>query len=462
MTAASENITDNCSKGIVLAAIVPRVTSSSRPSLHIDESVLLAQRQQLPDVATGTVAAITSEVPSYAGALRGRTADDIATAVSMALAGFLKLAGGSKDADPSTPLGPALDGAYALGRGEARGGQSMDALLAAYRVGARVAWRELASSAAEAGVGTGTLVQFAELVFAYIDELSAASVAGHTDELATSGRVRERAREQLGRHLIAGADEDTLTTAAGRAAWTPPETLTAVLLPSAQVRSTLAALGEDVLYVGEDLPGAPSDTRGRPLSLFLVPDVEGLGRQHLLRVLRGTSAILGPARRWMEASSSFDQASKTAALPLAPVVRDEPTDSEDHLARLIHRRRGPRGRARPPRPGAGSPRWLAATRAGEALTDVAILAPPPRPSRRGGRRPLCPRPDRSIPYGPAAGAAGPRPRRPVHRVRTDRYPAARSTPSLTCSPLMRFSDYRGTRCRLRAFGTAARIGDILT
>ena len=42
------------------------------------------------------------------------------------------------------------------------------------------------------GVPAGTLAAFAELVFAYIDELSAASVAGHTDELASSGRVRER------------------------------------------------------------------------------------------------------------------------------------------------------------------------------------------------------------------------------------------------------------------------------
>ena len=41
------------------------------------------------------------------------------------------------------------------------------------------------------------MAEFAELMFAYIDELSAASVAGHTDELTTSGRVRERYRERL-------------------------------------------------------------------------------------------------------------------------------------------------------------------------------------------------------------------------------------------------------------------------
>ncbi|MFN8168633.1 MAG: helix-turn-helix domain-containing protein [Candidatus Nanopelagicales bacterium] len=39
-----------------------------------------------------------------------------------------------------------------------------------------------------------TVARFAELVFAYIDELSAASVSGHTDELATTGRVRKPPR----------------------------------------------------------------------------------------------------------------------------------------------------------------------------------------------------------------------------------------------------------------------------
>ena len=53
-----------------------------------------------------------------------------------------------------------------------------------------------------------TLAAFAELVFAYIDELSAASVAGHTDELATSGRVRQRYLERLARHLLRGAPAD--------------------------------------------------------------------------------------------------------------------------------------------------------------------------------------------------------------------------------------------------------------
>ena len=79
------------------------------------------------------------------------------------------------------------DAAYALGRGEARSGRTMDALLSAYRVGARVAWRDLSDAGVRAGLPAATVAQFAELVFAYIDELSAASAAGHADELATTG-----------------------------------------------------------------------------------------------------------------------------------------------------------------------------------------------------------------------------------------------------------------------------------
>ena len=84
-----------------------------------------------------------------------------------------------------------------------------------------------------------TLVAFAELVFAYIDELSAASVAGHTDELATTGRVRQRLLERIAHHLLEGASPETVLAAAERAGWDPPTTLTAVLVPESQVRPVL-------------------------------------------------------------------------------------------------------------------------------------------------------------------------------------------------------------------------------
>ena len=318
-----------------MAPDVTRATVRGALTLHIDEQVVRVLREQLPQVAARTVAAVTAEVPGYSGALSGEMGENIGAAVEMALAGFLKLAAGARDTDPSTPLGPTLEGAYDLGRGEARNGRSMDALLAAYRVGARVAWRELAGLAAQAGVEATTMAQFAELVFAYIDELSAASVAGHTDELSTSGRVRERYRERLSQHLLAGAGQEVLDAAAERADWTPPTTLTAVLVPSAQVRGVLASLGPDTLVVGEDLPGAEVGGAGQPLTLLLAPEVDGAGRRHLIRVLAGRQAVLGPPRPWSLARSSYDRAARTAAMVATGPTNDGPLDSEDHLAELI-------------------------------------------------------------------------------------------------------------------------------
>jgi PucR C-terminal helix-turn-helix domain len=316
---------------------VTRASVREALTLQLDEQVVRLLREQLPQVAVHTVAAVTAEVPGYTGALGGEMGQNIGAAVQMALAGFLKLAAGTREADPSTPLGPTLEGAYDLGRGEARNGRSMDALLAAYRVGARVAWRELASVAAQAGVGAGAMAQFAELVFAYIDELSAASAAGHTDELSTSGRVRERYRERLGQQLVAGAGRDALVAAAERASWTPPSTLTAVLVPSAQVRGVLASLAPDTLVVGEDLPGADVGSGRHQLSLLLVPDVDEAGRRHLIRVLAGRHAVVGPARPWPLARSSYDRAARTAAMVATATAHPGPIDCEDHLAELVIR-----------------------------------------------------------------------------------------------------------------------------
>jgi hypothetical protein len=123
--------------------------------------VIADMRAHLPDVADRTVAAIIDEVPSYEGALSGGMGEIIGNAVQLALGGFLSLAGGRRGADPGTPTAPAMEGAYQLGRGEARNGRSTDALLSAYRIGARVAWREMSARAVAAGIPAERLAGFA-------------------------------------------------------------------------------------------------------------------------------------------------------------------------------------------------------------------------------------------------------------------------------------------------------------
>jgi hypothetical protein len=120
--------------------------------LVLNDLVVAALQGVLPAVAEHTVAAVTVEVPSYADAFSGRMAQRIEGAVQMALGAFLQLASRPQDADPGPTLSPALEGAYDLGRGEARQGRSIDALLSAYRVGARVAWRGLSEAAVDRGL----------------------------------------------------------------------------------------------------------------------------------------------------------------------------------------------------------------------------------------------------------------------------------------------------------------------
>lgn len=296
--------------------------------LDLDENVVAALQAVLPRMAERTVTAVTLEVPSYTRAFSGRMGQTIENAVQMALGAFLRLAVRSHDSDPAATLSPALDGAYELGRGEARQGRTMDALLSAYRVGARVAWRELSATAVDSGLPAGTVARFAELVFAFIDELSASSVSGHADELATTGRVRQRYLERLARQLLTGEPPEALRASAEKADWQPPETLTAVVVAEAQTRGLAARFGQATLQVSEDLPGVdPAES----LAVLLVPDLDGRHRTQLRSALQGRRALVGPARPWMLAAASYRRALRARDLTVA----DDVVDTDDHLVELV-------------------------------------------------------------------------------------------------------------------------------
>jgi hypothetical protein len=305
-------------------------------SRAIPADVAAVMRTELPSVAERTVATIVVEVPSYADAFSGEMGRAIGNAVQLALAGFLELATAPGGADASTPIRPALDGAYKLGRGEARGGRSMDALLAAYRVGARVAWREMSATAVDAGLDPASLARFAEMVFAYIDQLSASSVAGHSDELTSTGRAQQRHRERLAQLLLAGATPAVLDAAADRAGWPPPRTLTAVLVADAATRGVLAVLDQRTLQAPEEVSATTApDER----TVLLVPDADGDGRPRLLRSVAGREAVVGPPRPWREVTASHARALRALALGLAPGP-DGTLDTEQRLADLVLRADG--------------------------------------------------------------------------------------------------------------------------
>lgn len=294
--------------------------------LKLTAGALEALRAQLPGAAEEVVAAIVAEVPSYQRAFAGPMGETIRQAVVIALGGFLD--------DLETGVGPevaanaaAVNGAYDLGRGEARSGRSMDALLAAYRVGARVSWQSMSQTAVDADLDAGRLATFAHLVFAYIDQLSASSVAGHTDELETSGRVRQQLRDKVARLLIGEASEEAVAAAAERADWAIPSELTVVLMGQPGVRrflTDLGSFGDRALVLTEDQPGLPLEDR----ALVLVPDA---ARRTVRRALGQRRAVVGPTVAPFRTRSAVARTLRVRDLGATEQVMD----IEEHLCDLV-------------------------------------------------------------------------------------------------------------------------------
>src|SRR3954451_9331476 len=86
-------------------------------TFRMSPEVVAPLRERLAHVATQTIEAIMAEVPAYAEAFAGDLGAKIEQAVRTALGTFLKLVSRESGPEPQSPLSPALEAAYALGRG---------------------------------------------------------------------------------------------------------------------------------------------------------------------------------------------------------------------------------------------------------------------------------------------------------------------------------------------------------
>jgi hypothetical protein len=286
-------------------ALPPRIVEVLRPAL--------------PEVADEIIDAVR-RVPAYARPLEGEFGIGLRAGVQEALRHFLaEIEAGGPVERPDVYRG--------LGQGEMRAGRSLDALLSAYRAGARVAWRRFVALGSAAGLAPETLYLLAEAIFAYIDVLSAESAEGHASEQSAAASEVELHRRRLVRMLVRDppAEPAAIQAAAVEAGWDLPRTLT-----------VLVASGHRGPFALHLPPDAIVETIG-DLSVAIVPDPEAPGRLSELKrtiVEGGLVGAMGTTVQWPQATLSFVRA--RAALALAGELPSLIV-ARDHIGELMLR-----------------------------------------------------------------------------------------------------------------------------
>ncbi|HEX5225169.1 MAG TPA: hypothetical protein VFW29_08570, partial [Solirubrobacteraceae bacterium] len=160
----------------------------------LDDATLERIRAALPAIADELVAAIQREVAAYRRPMEGAFGRAVRAGTEIALRRFI-------GEEQSAATGEVY---RRIGAGEYRAGRSLDALQAAYRVGARMAWRRMSDVAAGAGASPETQRNLAEAMFAYIDRLAGESVEGYAAAQLSDAGDLDRRRAELVEMLLAG------------------------------------------------------------------------------------------------------------------------------------------------------------------------------------------------------------------------------------------------------------------
>jgi hypothetical protein len=298
------------------------VRSQQELSGGLPTHVAAALRPGVPALSLEIIEAIRSEIPAYARPLEGAFGTGVREGVEQALTQFLDLV---EEPDRDRSAGRVVY--VRIGRGEARAGRTMEALLAAYRIGARVAWRRVAEAAHAARLGEEILARLAESIFAYIDELSAASAEGYAQEQAAAAGEAHRRRRHLVTLMVQPPplDETAVEEAAHDLGWHLPHSLAALVGRGSERRIAARLPTEAILAPQDDFWCA------------LVPDAGAPWRRRELEAALGESqAVLGPAVPWQQAGQSFrralavDRLVQERVLPATGLVL-----ADEHLAALL-------------------------------------------------------------------------------------------------------------------------------
>lgn len=293
-----------------------------RPWEALDPRLAPLLEQRLIGLDEEIAGAIGAEIAEYRKPMSGAFGAAVRVAITEALRQFTELIGKPGPAERSGRQ-VYID----LGRGELRAGRSLDALQAAYRLGARVAWRRIGEVALDVGVQPEQLSLLAEAIFAYIDELSAESVEGYArEQAARAGERQGRRRQLVGMLLAGGAPVEEVEQAATSAGWTLPRTLAALACDYYDAQRLELRTAVDGIAAQID-----------DVCCLLVPDPDAPGRRDALNAtLERIPAAIGPTVEWDQAGKSYARARECLGLILEGALPDSGIRVADNeLAALV-------------------------------------------------------------------------------------------------------------------------------
>jgi hypothetical protein len=285
---------------------------------------------ELDSLADEITAAIVREVPQYARPDDHSYARMVRQAAWDAVHGFV-----IRIASPATPGDTtARDAAEKMfrdiGRVEAARGHSLDALHTALRVGARVTWQRLRDGTGRGTADIEVLAQLGEAIFRHLDDLAAASAAGHAQARAELAGETERLRRRLLDMLVSGppAPLRAVAALAGEAGWPLPRRVAVVAVaalagpareaaspPPPQPRPAQPPSAQPLSaqpLSAQPRPALPPDVLvdlARRDPCLIIPDPDGPGRRQRLEA---------QLRSWLAPSASPAWSPGSAGPPVTP------------------------------------------------------------------------------------------------------------------------------------------------
>lgn len=291
---------------------------------RMSHQLATVMRPALPGLVEQITSEIRRSIPDYARLTDGASGPAIRTRIVRGTEMFIDLVD-----DPVNARRRLEETCRQFGREQATAGRSLDNLLSAYHVGARVSWRWIMRLGRSHNLSSQMISRLAEMLFNYVDELSTLSCLGfHEAEAAMHDSGAELRRNLL--RLILSQPEPpkaAIADLARTAGWQQPDDVVLIA-----IRPGTEMLAEPIPLLGPDVLTDLLD----PQPHLLVP--APLTRERAIMLagrFPGARVAIGPTMAFNRATASLRWARQALAMVRQGVIVDGPVIfCADHLTTL--------------------------------------------------------------------------------------------------------------------------------